>query len=191
MKKFTLPKDKNLSENTPRSVLEEVLRNGARKMLQEAIEAEVMEYVQAFQELRDEMNKRIVTRNGHLPQRDIVTGIGPVTIRQPRVRDKRENASFLSAILPKYKRRTPSIDAVIPELYLRGISTNNFSEALSALLGKNTEGLSATNITRMKEVWEKEYQSWQRRQFDGIRYVYIWADGIYFNIRLEEDRPCM
>lgn len=160
-------------------------------MLQEAIEAEVMEYVQAFQELRDEMNKRIVTRNGHLPQRDIVTGIGPVTIRQPRVRDKRENASFLSAILPKYKRRTPSIDAVIPELYLRGISTNNFSEALSALLGKNTEGLSATNITRMKEVWEKEYQSWQRRQFDGIRYVYIWADGIYFNIRLEEDRPCM
>ena len=93
--------------------------------------------------------------------------------------------AFLSAILKKYKRRTPSLDAAVPELYLRGISTNNFPDALAALLGEKASGLSATNITRLKEVWEKEYQSWQTRRFDNVRYVYIWADGIYFNIRLE------
>jgi len=174
-----------------RSALDEVLRNGAKKLLQEAIETEVAEYVQQFQELKDGMNRRIVTKNGYLPGRNILTGLGSVNIRQPRVRDKREDGSFLSQILPKYKRRTPSLEAAIPELYLRGISTNNFPEALAVLLGENAAGLSSTNITRMKEVWEKEYQSWQMRRFDGIRYVYIWVDGIYFNIRLGEDRPCM
>ena len=182
MKKFDLPQDKHPAGISPRSALEEVLREGAKKMLQEAIETEVAEYVRACQELRDEMNKRLVTRNGYLPSRDILTGIGSLNVRQPRVRDKRENESFSSAILKKYKRRAPSIDAAVPELYLRGISTNNFPDA---------SGLSATNITRLKEVWEKEYQSWQTRRFDNVRYVYIWADGIYFNIRLNEDRPCM
>ncbi len=191
MKKFVLPQDKNPPMISTRSALDEVLRNGAQKLLQEAIEIEVAEYVRGFQELKDDMNRRIVTKNGYLPERDILTGLGSVNIRQPRVRDKREDASFSSQILPKYKRRTPSLEAAIPELYLRGISTNNFSEALAALLGENAAGLSATNITRIKEVWEKEYQSWQTRRFDGIRYVYIWVDGIYFNIRLGEDRPCM
>ena len=191
MKKFVLPQDKNPSGITSRSVLEEIIRDGARKMLQEAIEAEVVEYVRHCQELRDEMNKRTVTRNGYLPPRDILTGIGSINIRQPRVRDKRENTTFSSAILPKYKRRTASLDVAIPELYLRGISTNNFPGALAALLGENAAGLSSTNITRMKEIWEQEYQSWQGRKFDGVRYVYIWADGIYFNVRLNEDRPCM
>jgi len=141
--------------------------------------------------LKDSMNRRVVTKNGHLPERDILKGLGSVNIRQPRVKDRREDSSFSSQILPKYKQRTPSLEAAIPELYLRGISTNNFPEALAALLGENAEGLSATNITRMKEVWEREYQSWQTRRFDRIRYVYIWVDGIYFNIRLGEDRPCM
>lgn len=191
MKKFVLPQDKNPPMISTRSALDEVLRNGAKKLLQEAIEIEVAEYVRGFQELKDDMNRRIVTKNGYLPERDILTGLGSVNIRQPRVRDKREDASFSSQILPKYKRRTPSLEAAIPELYLRGISTNNFSEALAALLGENAAGLSATNITRIKEVWEKEYQSWQTRRFDGIRYVYIWVDGIYFNIRLGKDRPCM
>lgn len=191
MEKFDLPQDKNPAGISPRSALEEVLREGAKKMLQEAIETEVVEYVRACQELRDEMNKRLVTRNGYLPSRDILTGIGSLNVRQPRVRDKRENESFSSAILKKYKRRAPSIDAAVPELYLRGISTNNFPDALAALLGEKASGLSATNITRLKEVWEKEYQSWQTRRFDNVRYVYIWADGIYFNIRLNEDRPCM
>jgi len=191
MKKFVLPQDKNPSVISTRSALDEVLRNGAKKLLQEAIEIEVAEYVQRFQELKDSVNRRVVTKNGYLPERDILTGLGSVNIRQPRVKDRREDTSFSSQILPKYKRRTPSLEAAIPELYLRGISTNNFPEALAALLGENADGLSATNVTRMKEVWEKEYQSWQTRRFDGIRYVYIWVDGIYFNIRLGEDRPCM
>lgn len=191
MKKFDLAQDKNPVGIPPRSALEEVLREGAKKMLQEAIETEVAEYVRACQEFRDEMNRRLVTRNGYLPSRDILTGIGSLNVRQPRVKDKRENEFFSSAILQKYKRRAPSIDAAVPELYLRGISTNNFPEALTALFGEKASGLSATNITRLKEVWEKEYQAWQTRRFDNVRYVYIWVDGIYFNIRLNEDRPCM
>ena len=191
MKKFVLPQDKNLSGISPRSALDEILRDGARKMLQEAIETEVAEYVQAHKDQRDEMNRRLVIKNGRLPSRDILTGIGSLNIRQPRVRDRRENASFSSAILGKYKRRAPSLDAAIPELYLRGISTNNFPEALIALLGEKASGLSSTTVTRLKEVWEQEYHSWQGRRFEGTRYVYIWADGIYFNIRLEEDRPCL
>ena len=191
MKKFDLPQDKNPSGISARSALEEILRAGAKKMLQEAIEAEVAEYVRKSQHLRDEMNKRLVTRNGYLPSRDILTGVGSLNIRQPRVRDRRKNEFFSSAFLQKYRRRTPNLDAAIPELYLRGISTGNFPEALAALLGENASGLSATNIVRLKGIWEQEYRAWQERRFDDVRYVYIWADGIYFNIRLDEDRPCM
>lgn len=191
MKKFTLPQVKNPSEIPARSALEEVLRDGAKRLLQEAIEYEVLEYVQKFQEMKDEMNKRLVTRNGYLPTRDILTGLGPINVRQPRVRDKRDGEAFSSAVLPKYKRKTESLERLIPELYLRGISTNNFPEALSALLGKNAGGLSPANITRMKEIWEQEYETWLKRDLTGSRYVYIWADGIYFNIRLDEARPCI
>jgi len=191
MKKFTLPQVKNPSENPARSVLEEVLRDGAKRLLQEAIEYEVLEYVQKFKEMKDEMNNRLVTRNGYLPARDIQTGIGPINVRQPRVRDKRDGEAYSSVVLPKYKRKTESLERLIPELYLRGISTNNFPEALSALLGKNAGGLSPTNITRMKEIWEQEYETWLKRGLAGRRYVYIWADGIYFNIRLDEARPCI
>lgn len=120
-----------------------------------------------------------------------MTGIGPNNVRQPRVRDKRDGTSYPSKVLPRYKRRTPSLESAIPELYLRGISTNHFPNALAALLGENAAGLSATNVTRAKQVWVKQYQSWQKRCFDDVRYVYIWADGIYFKIRLDEDRPCM
>jgi len=191
MKKFALPEDKNLSGISARSALDEVLRDGARKMLHEAIENEVLEYIQQVSGLKNEMNKRLVTRNGHLPPRSILTGMGPIPVQQPRVRDRREGHAFSSAILPKYKRRTQSLDALIPELYLRGISTNHFPDALTAVLGENATGLSPTNIVRLKESWEKEYESWQDRSLSGAHYVYIWADGIYFNIRLDEDRPCM
>jgi len=191
MKKFALPNDKNPSGISVRSALEEILREGARKMLQEAIEAEVIEYIKRFQDCKNEVNRRAVTRNGYLPERDLLTGIGPIHLHQPRVRDKREGESFSSEILPKYKRKTENIEKLLPELYLRGISTNNFSEALSAIFGENAPGLSAANIARMKEIWEKEYRDWNARRFDGIRYVYIWADGIYFNIRLDEARPCL
>lgn len=191
MKRITLSQERKPEEFSPRSALEAVLRDGARKLLQEAIENEVSEHIEKFKEFKDEVNNRIVTRNGHLPARDIQTGIGPINIRQPRVRDKWRQMTFSSAILPKYKRRTASLEQLVPELYLRGISTNNFPEALAALLGENASGLSPANITRMKEVWEKEYISWQKRDLSTQRYVYIWADGIYFNIRLEEDRPCI
>ena len=191
MEKFAHPQDKNLSGISIRSPLEEILRDGARRMLQEAIESEVIEYVKNFQAHRDEMERRLVTRNGHLPARDLLTGIGPINIRQPRVRDKRSEEGFSSGILQKYKRKTQNIEQLIPELYLRGISTNNFADALTAIFGENAPGLSASNITRMKEIWEKEYRDWTVRRLDGTRYVYIWADGIYFNIRLEADRPCL
>lgn len=161
-------------------------------MLQEAIENEVHEYVQKFQGMKDEMNKRLVTRNGHLPARNVLTGIGPIKVRQPRIRDKRDDEAFSSAVLPKYKRKTESLERLIPEFYLRGISTNNFPEALSALLGKNAAGLSTANITRMKEIWKKEYEVWLKRDLTARRYVYIWADGIYFNILAPEkiQTPC-
>lgn len=191
MKKLAQLKDINPSDISVRTVLEDILRDGARRLLQEAIEYEVLEYVQKFKEEKDEMNKRLVTKNGHLPARDILTGIGSINIRQPRIRDKRNEESFSSAILPKYKRKTESLEKLIPELYLRGISTNNFPEALSALLGKNAEGLSSTNIVRMKKIWEQEYETWLKRDLKSRRYVYIWADGIYFNIRLDETRPCI
>lgn len=191
MKKFTLLQVKNPSETPARSALEEVLRDGAKRLLQEAIEYEVFEYVQKFKEMKDEMNNRLVTRNGYLPARDIQTGIGPINVRQPRVRDKRNGQAFSSVVLPKYKRKTESLERLIPELYLRGISTNNFPEALSALLGKNATGLSPANITCMKEIWGQEYETWLKRDLTGRRYVYIWADGVYFNIRLDEARPCI
>ena len=125
MKKFALPEFKNLSEIPARSALEEVLRDAAKRLLQEAIEYEVLEYVQQFKEMKDETNKRLVSRNGHLPPRDVLTGIGPINVRQPRVRDKRDGEAFSSAVLPKYKRKTEGLERLIPELYLRGISTNH------------------------------------------------------------------
>lgn len=191
MKKFALPEDINPSGISARSALEEVLRHGARRMLQEAIEQEVLEYIESCQCLKNENSRRLVTRNGHLPARNILTGIGPISIQQPRVRDRRNGHTFSSAIVPKYKRKTKSLDQLIPELYLRGISTNQFPDALSAILGDNSEGLSATNIARMKTIWEEEYSQWKQRDLTGSRYVYVWADGIYFNIRLNEDRPSL
>ena len=160
-------------------------------MLQEAIEQEVLEYIESHKCLKNENNRRLVTRNGHLPARDILTGIGAIPIHQPRIRDRRNGHTFSSAIVPKYRRKTKSLDQLVPELYLRGISTNQFPDALAAILGENAEGLSATNITRMKSIWEEEYNEWNKRDLTSSRYVYIWADGIYFNIRLDEDRPCL
>lgn len=167
--------------------LEHILREGAQKLLQQAIENEVSEYLQTTQDLRDENNRRIVRRNGYLPERQLQTGLGPVCVKQPRVRDK----SFTSAILPKYLRRVPSLEALIPALYLKGISTGNMKEALVAILGENALGLSPTNIVRLKQIWEKEYEDWQARDLSSKQYVYLWADGIYFNVRLSDDRPCL
>jgi putative transposase len=177
--------------NESKSSLDELVREGARRMLQEAIELEVAEYIKGREDLRDGKGLRLVVRNGSLPEREILSGVGPLRIRQPRAHDRREEERFSSRILPPYMRRLPSIDALIPALYLKGISTGDFTEALGAILGENAAGLSATNIVRLKRGWEEEYKEWSRRELSDKRYVYFWADGIYFNVRLEPDRPCM
>jgi len=173
------------------SVLETTLREGARRLLQEALELEVEQYTQRLQQLRDDQGQRLVVRNGYHQERQLVAGVGKVPVRQPRVHDRRPGEHFSSAILPPYLRRTPSIDALIPALYLKGISTNDFPEALQAILGDGVIGLSPTNIVRLKQVWEQEFAAWGKRDLRGKRYVYIWADAIYFNVRLEKDRPCV
>lgn len=178
-------------EKESRSSLDDLLREGARRMLQSAIEVEVAEHIDRHKEIHDEAGHRLVVRNGSLPERDIVSGVGPLRIKQPRVHDRREGHRFTSNILPPFMRRVPSIDALIPALYLKGISTGDFTEALSAILGENAAGLSPTNIVRLKQGWEEEYKGWSCRDLSGKRYVYMWADGIYFNVRLDPDRPCM
>jgi transposase-like protein len=191
-----MKKDKVVSlesriEGESRSALDELVREGARKMLQDAIENEVAEYLERHGEVKDDQGRQAVVRNGSMPGRTLVTGAGPLAIRQPRVQDRREDHRFTSAILPPYLRRTPSVDALIPALYLKGISTGDFTTALEAILGENASGLSATNIVRLKQGWEEEYKEWSRRDLSGKRYVYWWADGIYFNVRLEDERTCM
>ena len=178
------------AEVEPKSLLEQVIAEGARKLLQAAIENEVQEYLQAHGSRRTEAGQAIVVRNGHLPERDLVTGVGPLKVRQPRVRH-RDGQRFSSAILPRYLRRVPSIDALIPTLYLKGVSTGDFTDALTAILGEKASGLSATNIVRLKAGWEEEYQAWRHRDLSAKRYVYWWADGVYFNVRLDDDRTCV
>lgn len=174
-----------------RSVLDEIVREGARRLLQAALEAEISEHLARFGNVVDTAGRKVVVRNGYLPERELVTGVGPLPIKQPRARDRSGQVRFSSKLLPPFMRRIPSIDALLPVLYLKGISTNDFSDALAAILGPDTPGLSAANIVRLKEGWEKEYRAWGERDLSDKRYVYWWADGLYFNIRLEPDRPCV
>jgi transposase-like protein len=173
--------------------LEELLRQGAQRMLQQAINLEIEEFLTTHVDQRTTEGHQAVVRNGSLPARKILTAMGPVEVQQPRVRDRRPDGKvhFSSAILPKYLRRVPSLDALIPALYLRGISTGDFTEALSSILGPNAAGLSAANIVRLKEGWQAEYEQWSRRDFNQKRYVYWWADGVYFQVRLEDCRRCI
>ncbi len=165
-------------------------------MLAEAVEAEVAAYIEERRHLRDEKGHRQVVRNGHHKKRKIDTGVGQVEVRQPRVNDRRvdedgDRMRFTSKILPPYLRRTRSLEDLVPWLYLKGISTNDFSEYLQQLLGTDTASLSPTTVVRLKEVLFKEHQTWCERSLARKRYVYLWVDGIYFNIRLEEDRQCI
>lgn len=173
-----------------KDVLTEILRQGAQEMLATAIDNEVTEYLAQNAHQLDADGKRLVVRNGFLPAREIQTGVGQVRVRQPRVNDKREDEQgqrlrFSSKILPPYLRRTKSIDELIPWLYLRGISTGDFTDALQGLLGPHAKGLSATNIVRLKECWQQEWKTWSQQSLKDKHYVYMWADGIHFNIRLE------
>ena len=168
----------------------------ARQMLVKAVEAEVTAYIEAHQHEVDENGRRLVVRNGHARERTIVSGAGQLKNQAPRVDDRRtdergQRFRFTSEILPPYLRRTKSVEELIPWLYLKGISTGDFSEALEALLGPDAPGLSAATVVRLKDVWRREYEAWSKRDLSGQRFVCIWADGIYSNVRLDDERQCL
>lgn len=172
-------------------VLTEVLRSGARELLQQAVEAEVAEFVARHRELKDEQERQRVVRNGYRPERTIQTGIGEVEVKAPRARDRAGEIKFQSNILPAYLRRTRSLEELLPWLYLKGLSMGDFSEALAALLGKDARGLSAATISRLKEVWKGEYERWTRRDLSDKHFVYLWVDGVHFGVRLEDASQCI
>jgi putative transposase len=195
----TMSKDNLLAFKTPERFVDdpitEVLRTGARKLLAEALEVEIEDYLSHYKELKDHRNRQRVVRNGYLPEREVQTGIGPVSVKVPRVRDRKPDHEsgplrFTSSLLPPYLRKTKSMEELIPWLYLKGISTSDFTEALAALLGKDAPGLSASTISRLKDIWQEDLEHWQKRDLSSKRYVYIWADGIYCNVRME-DRQCL
>ena len=173
-----------------RSPLDELIREGARRMLQAAIDPEVDDFLAKHSGRRDEQGRRLVVRNGSLPEREILTGAGKLPVRQPRVRDRSsgdDRVWFSPQVLPPYLKRTNSIEELIPWLYLKGISTGDFSEALQALVGERAKGLSANVVVRLKEQWSDEYEAWSKRDLSQKHYVYVWADGIHVNVRLEDD----
>jgi putative transposase len=198
--RYAVPKDtviKLIQPGTFNDQLTDVLRNGARALLAQAVEAEVADFLGTHADLKTEDGHRRIVRHGHLPEREVMTGIGPVAVRQPRVRDREaaaddpERIHFTPAILPPYARRSKSLEMLIPILYLKGISTGDFEEALAALLGKDAPGLSASTIARLKEVWIDEHRRWNERDLSAKRYVYAWADGIHLQARLEDDAQCI
>jgi putative transposase len=176
-------------------MLTEVLRSGARQLLAQAIEAEVADVLAAHAHLTTDDGRQRVVRHGHLPERTIQTGIGAVEVQQPRIRDRSaaggERIRFTSAILPPYARRTKSLDALLPALYLRGISTGDLQEALAALLGKNAPNMSPSVLARLKAEWQAEFERWKKRDLSARRYVYIWADGVYLQARMEVEKQCI
>ncbi|MEA2023523.1 MAG: IS256 family transposase [Actinomycetota bacterium] len=169
------------------ATLDELVAEGARQMLIAGLEAEVADYVARHQGLVDEAGHRMVVRNGRAEERSLVTGAGLLKVRAPRVNDRREGRLFSSYILPKYARKSPKVADVLPVLYLRGLSTGDFAPALAEFFGSDT-GLSATSITRLLETWTDEYTAFESRDLSSNDYVYVWADGVHFRIRLEEDR---
>ena len=194
MTETTLKHDSQQAE-APNDVITEICRDGAQRLLAAALEAEVDAYLATFAGLRGPDGLRLVVRNGHCAAREIQTGVGAIEVQRPRVDDRRVTDGirerFTSKILPPYLRRTKSMEELIPWLYLKGVSTGDFSEALSSIVGPQAPGLSASTVTRLKKVWEEEHVLWSKRSLVGKHYAYIWVDGIHFNIRLEEDRQCI
>ena len=188
-----------IASTTPGNLLGKprLRRNGAHALLVQAIEAEVADFLGRYADLKTSQGHRRSVRHGHLPEREAMTGIGPVAVRQPRVRDREAAAAdpgrihFTPGILPPYVRRSKSVEGLLPLLYLKGISTGDFSEALAVLFGKDAVGLSASTIGRLKEVWQDEHAQWQKRDLSAKRYVYVWADGIYLEARLEDEKQCI
>jgi transposase-like protein len=175
--------------------LTDLLRKGARKLLVEALETEIELFLDQYKKLRDENGKMRVVRNGYLPEREIQTGIGPVKVKAPRLRDRKadkttERIRFNSSLLPRYLRKTKSMEELLPWLYLKGVSTGDFQDALFALVGNSAPGLSAATVSRLKAVWQQDYEQWRQRDLSGKRYVYFWADGVYSNVRMDE-KQCL
>ena len=173
----------------------DILRSGARQLLAQALEFEVASFLSQYADLNDAQGRKRITRNGYLPEREIQTGIGLVPVKVPRIRDRQPGNAigrirFNSSILPPYLRKTKSMETLIPWLYLKGISTGDFTEALAALVGKDAPGLSPSTISRLKSVWQQEYEQWLNRDLSHKRYVYIWADGVYCNVRMD-DKQCL
>jgi len=193
MKKYTQEIDFGKEQIEGKSLLEEIARKGACEMLACALQDEIRHHLDLYKHMVDGNGRRTVVRNGYNPAREIITGIGPLSIRQPRVDDRvlPPDERFSCKILPRYMRRSPSIDNLIPVLYLKGISTNEFQNALASILGDGVAGLSAANIVRLKQIWEKEFEEWTKRDLSGKNYVYIWADGIYCNVRLDDQKSCL
>lgn len=154
----------------------QILRNGAKKLLAKALKAEIDSFIDQYNSFTDDQGR---TRNGYLPEREIQTRVGPVSVKVPRACDHKGKDG-----------KTKSIETLIPWLYLKGISTGGFTEALATLVGQNAPGLSASTISRLKTIWEDEYQQWQNRDLSKKHYAYIWADGVYCNVRME-DKQCM
>ncbi len=174
--------------------LTDILRSGARDLLARAIEAEVADLLAAHTHLTDAQGRQRLVRHGHLPEREVMTGIGPVVVKVPRVRDRGtdvESIRFTSKLLPPYLRKTKSVEELLPWLYLKGISTGDFGEALAALLGPDAAGLSSSTISRLKLDWWADFERWTKRDLSARRYVYLWADGVYFKPRLDQERQCM
>ena len=168
--------------------LDELAREGARRMIAAALELEVEEYISRLRHLRDENGHALVVRNGRAKPRTVSLGAGPVELQAPRVDDRRPEHRFTSRILPPYMRRSPRLDDALPVLYLRGLSTGDFEEAIPALLGADAAGFSPSTITRLTRVWQEEHEGWCKRPLTGKEYVYVWADGVYFGVRLGEDK---
>ena len=180
-----------LNKQAETDPLQALLKDGARKMLAAAIEVEVEGFIDQHRSLQTKDNKTAVVRNGYLPERTIQTGLGDIAVKVPKVRDRSgSKIKFNSQLVPPYLKRAKAIEELLPWLYLRGISTGDFPEALQHLLGVDAAGLSANTISRLKSGWEDDYKTWTKRDLSKKRYVYIWADGVHCNVRLD-DRLCL
>lgn len=173
--------------------IEKLVRESARKMLAAALEAETEEFIKKYRDLKDGSGHQVVVRNGYMREREIQATCGNIPIRQPRIDDRKlpEGQRFSSEILPKFMRKTPTLENVIPTLYLKGISSNKFQDALSAIFGEKAKGFSPATITRLKEVWQQEYKEWSQRSLKNKEYIYVWADGVYCNARLDDEKLCL
>src|SRR3712207_1989842 len=198
--RYAMTEDSNLvrfrQPDTIDDPLTALLRAGARRLLEQAIEAEVEAFLASRTELKLPDGRDRLVRHGHGPERTIQTGIGPVAVQRAKVRDRApgpagERIRFTSALLPRWARRTTSLDALLPILYLRGVSAGDFQEVLGVLLGQDAPNLSPAVIARLKESWEDDYARWQKRDLSARRYVYVWADGVYLQARLEPQADCM